>query len=101
MHPRQTDRSLPVARSPRCWSTQPPLWVCLAFGVGLAATVSRRWIDIDGSFCADEGFFALAARNVMGGARPYRDFLCCPTCMPSGLGSSGPQSKPAGRALPC
>ena len=75
MHPRQTDRSLPVARSPRCWSTQPPLWVCLAFGVGLAATVSRRWIDIDGSFCADEGFFALAARNVMGGARPYRDFL--------------------------
>jgi len=41
----------------------------------LAATVARRWIDIDGSFCADEGFFALAARNVIGGARPYRDFL--------------------------
>lgn len=33
MHPGQTDRSRAVARSPGRWSTQPPLWVCLALGV--------------------------------------------------------------------
>ena len=27
------------------------------------------------NFCGDEGFYALAARNVMQGVKPYRDFL--------------------------
>jgi hypothetical protein len=41
------------------------------FLAALTAAIPPWW------YCGDEGFFTLAARNVLRGMRPYRDFLFC------------------------
>ena len=44
---------------------------CVGLYLGLALTLA---FPIQG-YCGDEGFYALAARNVAHGIKPYRDFL--------------------------
>ena len=52
-----------------------PIKVAIVACVGLYLLLAIPLSFPIENFCGDEGFYALAARNVMQGMKPYRDFL--------------------------
>jgi len=49
-------------------------WVWISVAVGCYCFFAWIYSFFGGGFCGDEGFYALAARNVLEGMKPYRDF---------------------------
>lgn len=49
-------------------------WNWLLVAVGLYGIFTFIYTFFGGGFCGDEGFYTLAARSVMEGMKPYRDF---------------------------
>ena len=52
-----------------------PMTAAILVCVGLYLALALRLAYPINVYCGDEGFYALAARNVASGMRPYRDFL--------------------------